>query len=69
MSDRFANIEDLTPEQVRELAEAYIDLLGKMLDALDECTMGYGFFSSSGVGLNVTGHPPAALVRAILEAS
>lgn len=62
-------VNDLTPEQVRELAAAYVDLLGSMTWALRECETGYGFFCWRENGFDITGHPPEELVRQIKEAT
>lgn len=64
-------VEDLSPEQVQECAVAYLDLLGKMLDALAVCETGYGFFSfnASRTGYEITGHPPHDLVERLVEAA
>jgi len=63
-----ADLTGMTDAQVRELAEAYIDLLRLMSGALHDCSHGYGFFSWSGRGYDITGHPPIELLRAIEEA-
>jgi PAS domain-containing protein len=62
-------IEQLTVGQQRELAEAYLDLLAKMNDALQTCETGYGFFSWNGRGYAITGHPPHDLVERLVEAA
>lgn len=68
MSDtRRRDLEGLSDEQVRELATAYLDLLILMTDALRECETGYGFFSWSGQGFHITGHPPEDLVDALWQ--
>jgi hypothetical protein len=59
------SVDDLTPEQQRELAESYMQLLEQMRGALEVCTTGYGFFSylPGRVGFRITGHPPLDLVE------
>jgi hypothetical protein len=61
-------VDDLTPEQQRELAEAYLDLLSTMNGALEACETGYGFFSWNGRGYEITGHPPHGLVEQLTKA-
>jgi hypothetical protein len=61
-------LEDLTDEQVKEAAAAYIDLIELMNAALQDCNHGYGFFSWSGHGYHISGHPPMELVEKIKEA-
>jgi hypothetical protein len=56
-------VDSLTPEQVKELAEAYLDLIRLMSEALVACETGYGFFSWNGRGYEITGHPPTDLVE------
>ncbi len=63
------DVDSLTPEQHRELAAAYLDLLGTMNEALDACETGYGFFSWNGRGYAITGHPPHDLVERLIEAA
>ena len=58
-------VAGMTPEQIKELAEAYIDLLKLMVESLEECETGWGFFSWSGQGFDITGHPPADLISHI----
>jgi hypothetical protein len=62
-------LEGFTPEQVTELAEAYIDLVNTMNEALEVCETGYGFFSWSRSGYEITLYPPPKLVEAIVEAT
>ena len=57
------NIESMNDSEVRELAVAYLDLLRSMVEALEACETGYGFFDWSGQGFNITGHPPTALIE------
>jgi hypothetical protein len=59
----------MTDEQIRELATAYLDLLSTMTSALRACDHGYGFFSWSGRGFEITGHPPKELVNRIVKAA
>ena len=60
------DIEQMTPEQIRECAVAYLDLLGLMTDALNECETGYGFFWWNGRGFQITGHPPHDLIEKVI---
>jgi len=64
-------VSDLTPEQVHDAAQAYLDLMGLLLGALHECTHGYAFVSrnDSGTGFIISGHVPQDLAAAILAAS
>lgn len=64
-------VDDLTPEQQRELASAYLDLLSMMNNALEVCETGYGFFSWNAAhnGYAITGHPPHDLVERLMEAT
>ena len=63
-----ATLEGLTDEQVTELAQAYLDLLALMNNALRECETDWAFFRWNGRGYEITGHPPNEVVNAIEEA-
>lgn len=65
------DVDHLTPEQHRELAAAYLDLLASMNRALDVCETGYGFFSWNIArnGYVITGHPPHDLMERLMEAT
>jgi hypothetical protein len=65
--DNVRDISEMSEAEVRELAEAYLDLLQSMTGALDECDTTYGFFWWSGRGFKITGHPPEDLVRRLRE--
>lgn len=58
-------VDSLTPEQHRELAQSYLDLLGQLEEALAACETGYGFFwhLPGRRGYRITGHPPHDLVE------
>jgi hypothetical protein len=43
-------------------------LIELMNAALQDCNHGYGFFSWSGHGYHISGHPPMELVEKIKEA-
>ena len=62
-SKAMPNVGELAEGEVHELAEAYLDLLKLMVEALEECAIGYGFFSWNGRGFEITGHPPHDLVE------
>lgn len=59
------NLDGLTPEEIGELALAYLSLLKLMNEALEECETGWGFFTWTGRGYEITGHPPDAVVDAV----
>lgn len=66
---RLPEVDTLPPEAVTELAEAYVDLLRLMTEALYQCNTGTAFFRWNGRGFEITGHPPDDVVKAIREAT
>lgn len=60
-----SGIDGMTQAEIEELAAAYLDLLRTMMDALESCDTGYGFFSWSGRGFAITGHMPHELVERV----
>ena len=63
------NLDGLSPEQVIELAQAYLDLLNLMNEALMACETHWAYFAWNGRGYEVTGHPPQEVVDAIRRAA
>ena len=58
--------EGMSRKQRDELAEAYLDLFGNILDALHECDHGYAFVRFSDRGSIIsTGHLPHDLYEHI----
>lgn len=62
------DLDGLAEDEVRELATAYLHLIGLMTTALHECTTGHAYYWWNGHGFQITGHPPDDLVTAIQEA-
>lgn len=56
-----AGIDGMTDAERDELATAYLDLFGKIIDALNACDHDVAFVWFNGRGLKVTGHMPEAL--------
>lgn len=65
--DTLPNPHDLPAEGVMELAEAYIELLGMMVESLHGCTTGVGFYWWNGRGFQITSHPPDVVVNEIMD--
>lgn len=62
-----STIENLTHEEREEAAAAYLQLIGHMMDALEQCDHGYGFFWWNGRAIETTGHMPEPLLRYVKE--
>lgn len=57
------DLNELTMPQVVELAEAYLDLLRTMTEALEACENDIGFYWWNGRGFEITGHLPVAIAE------
>lgn len=62
-----ARLEDLSPEQKHELAEGYIDLFGKLLDAMHDGGHGFAVVEWAGDRFKVSGHLPREVFEKIKE--
>ena len=68
-ADLPADIGGMSRNERDELAAAYLDLFGNLLDALHECNHGYAFVSFSDRGTILsTGHLPHDLYEHIRKA-
>jgi len=63
--DALPDPHDLPAEGVMELAVAYVELLGMMVDSIHGCTTGVAFYWWNGRGFQITSHPPEVVVDAL----